>query len=762
MANLVIVESPNKAGAIRSYLGSNYIVMASNGHIRDLPKSTLGIDIENDFEPHYINIRGKGDIIRALKKEAKNANKVFLATDPDREGEAISWHLAHELGIPEGKACRVTFNAITKDVVKEAIKHPRTIDLNLVNAQQTRRILDRIVGYKLSPFLWTHVKSGLSAGRVQSVATRILAEREEEIRAFVPSEYWTLDATFETAGGEKLTTHFYGTDKKKIKPESREKIDEILSDLAGVGYAVSDVKKARKFKNPSAPFNTFTMQQEASRKLGFQAQRIMKVAQELYEGIDLGREFGGVQGLITYMRTDSLRVSPEAQEATVEMIRREYGDEYCPMTPRQYKTKETAQDAHEAIRPYNVNIQPKQIRKMLTSDQYRLYKLIWERFVASQMTSAVLNTVAIDVKGGKYLFKANGYTVQFRGYMAVYDDQNAEDNASDENGTLTCLPELSTGESLKYESLLPQQHFTEPPPRYTEASLIKFLDENGIGRPSTITTIITTIFARSYVKHEGKSLVPTPLAEAITKLMCDHFPDIVDYEFTAQMEDQLDEIENGNASVLDVLKPFYHGFDQSLIRANAEIGEKSIVVPQEESPYTCEKCGRKMVYKNGRFGRFLACPGYPVCKNTVAIDKDGAPAVKKEEELETADFKCEICGSDVVKRKGKYGEFFACVNYPTCKFTRQKLQSIGVPCPDCGADLVMKRGRGKMLFYSCERYPTCQFSSWDLPLVEKCPDCGKMLFRRKGRNMIVCKEKDCNYKRECAPEPEKAQEDISE
>ena len=761
MANLVIVESPNKAGAIRSYLGSNYIVMASNGHIRDLPKSTLGVDIENDFEPHYINIRGKGDIIRALKKEAKNANKVFLATDPDREGEAISWHLAHELGIPEGKSCRVTFNAITKDVVKEAIKHPRAIDKNLVNAQQARRILDRIVGYKLSPFLWTHVKSGLSAGRVQSVATRIIAEREAEIRAFVPKEYWTLDASFETAGGEKLTTHFYGTQKKKIKPESREDVDKILASVQNATFTVSDVKQARKFKNPAAPFNTFTMQQEASKKLGFQAQRIMKVAQELYEGIDLGREFGGVQGLITYMRTDSVRVSEEAQTAALEMIRREYGDEFCPQTPRVYKTKDSAQDAHEAIRPYNVNITPKQIRKSLSSDQYRLYKLIWERFLASQMASAILNTVSIDVEGGGHFFKANGYTVQFRGYMAVYEEE-AEDGASDENGILTRLPVLTAGETLALEELLPQQHFTEPPPRYTEASLIKFLDENGIGRPSTITTIITTIFARSYVKHEGKSLVPTPLAEAITDLMRENFPEIIDYEFTASMENKLDEIENGDATVLDVLSPFYRDFEQSLARANEQTAHQNIEIPLDESPYSCDKCGRKMVYKNGRYGRFLACPGYPECKNTMAIDKDGAPAVKKEEKLELADFKCELCGADVVKRHGRFGDFYACANYPSCKYTKQILQSIGVACPDCGSAIVTKRGRGKMFFYSCENYPKCQFSSWDLPLNEKCPDCGQMLYRRKGRQMIVCKTKGCEYRRDAEPEKEASNEGTNE
>ena len=746
MANLVIVESPNKAGAIRSYLGSNYVVMASNGHIRDLPKSTLGVDIEGDFEPHYINIRGKGDIIAALKKEAKKANKIFLATDPDREGEAISWHLAHVLDIPPEKACRVTFNAITKSVVKEAIKHPRSIDENLVNAQQARRILDRIVGYKLSPFLWTHVKSGLSAGRVQSVATRIIAEREKEIRAFVPKEYWTIDAALQTNAGETLQTHYYGTKKAKAKLSCKADADKVLADIEGKSFTVTEVKEARKPRHPAPPFNTFTMQQEASRKLGFQSQRIMKVAQELYEGINLGHENGGVQGLITYMRTDSLRISEEAQSAALALIEENYGKDYCPASARVYKTKAGAEDAHEAIRPYDVRLQPKNIRKYLTSDQYRLYKLIWERFVASQMASAMLSTVSVETVCEGHVFKASGYTVAFKGYMAVYGDAPAEEE-NDEDGDLTRLPRLEKGERFADAQIASAQHFTEPPPRYTEASLIKFLDENGIGRPSTITTIITTIFARTYVRHEGKSLVPTPLAEVTTDLMCEKFPEIVDYEFTAQMENSLDSIERGETSMLGILRDFYKDFEKSLEKANAETGKVSVELPPEESEYTCEKCGKKLVYKNGRFGRFLACAGYPECRNTKTIDKNGKLVVKEEKKEPLADFKCENCGSDVVLRQGRYGEFYACVNYPTCKFTRQRLQEIGVDCPDCGAKIVAKRSK-KMVFYSCERYPDCNFSSWELPLAEKCPQCGKMLFRRKGRASVYCKDKACGYRRD--------------
>ena len=753
MANLVIIESPNKAAAIRNYLGSNYVVMASNGHIRDLPKSTMGVDIDNDFAPHYINIRGKGDIIRNLKKAAKKATHVYLATDPDREGEAISWHLAHELEIPPEKNCRVTFNAITKDVVKDAIRHPRKINENLVDAQQARRILDRIVGYKLSPFLWKNVKSGLSAGRVQTVATRIIVERENEIRAFIPKEYWTIDVDLQTESGEIVTARLYGNKEGKLKLDNEGDANRVLLSVGDNPLHVADVRQVRKQKLPAPPFNTFTMQQEASRKLGFQSQRIMKVAQELYEGVNLGAEFGGVQGLITYMRTDSLRVSEGAQKAALDVIREEYGQEYCPQTPRVYKTKNNAQDAHEAIRPNDVTIHPKKIRKLLTPDQYRLYKLIWERFVASQMASAVLSTETIDFVCNDYLFRASGYTVQFRGYMAVYGD--ASDEESEEDGAQKRLPSLTVGTMLPHQPLVAQKHFTEPPPRYTEASLIKFLDENGIGRPSTITTIVTTIFARNYVKRDGKSLVPTPLGEVTTKLMCDSFPQIVNYEFTASMEDRLDKIEQGNLDMKTVLHDFYSDFETALARANTEAKDKSIDVPLEESSYPCEKCGRMMVYKTGRYGKFLACPGFPECHNTKAIDKDGKPVAPKEKApAELADFKCELCGGDVVLRKGRYGDFYACANYPQCKFTKPKVVDIGVACPDCGARVVAKRGRGKMQFYSCEKYPTCQFSSWDMPLNMKCPDCGQILYRRRGRGMVVCKNKACGYKSEVDMEKE--------
>lgn len=752
MANLVIVESPAKASTIKSYLGSNYKVVASKGHVRDLPKSTLGVDIENNFAAHYINIRGKGDLIKALKKDAKAANKVFLATDPDREGEAISWHLATALGIAPEKCYRVAFNEITKTAIKEAIKNPREIDEELVNSQQARRILDRIVGYKISPFLWKSVKSGLSGGRVQSVATRIIVDREAEIRAFVPQEYWTIDALLHTAENKAVKARLVGKGKSKAKLASKADVDAVLAEIAGSNFLCVSVKKAAKTKQPAPPFTTSTMQQEASRKLGFQSQRIMRVAQELYEGVNLGSENGGVQGLITYMRTDSLRISADAQSAALELIAEKYGDSYCPSRPRVYKTKAGAQDAHEAIRPSNVQLEPAQIRKHLTSDQYKLYKLIWDRFVASQMASAVFDTETIDFDANGYTFRTSGYTVKFQGYMAVYeesqDDQpKSEHSDVDKNQKLPTIHEQDLLKLNEFDSL---QHFTEAPPRFTEASLIKFLEEKGIGRPSTYTPIITTILARNYVTREGKSLVPTTLGEVTTKLMVENFPEIVDYAFTAQMEDKLDGIEHGESTMEGVLGEFYESFAKSLEKANETLSKETIEVPAEETDIICDKCGSRMIVKNGRFGRFAACPNYPTCKNTKPLDK----AEKNEEEKEAekkpvlADFKCELCGGDMVLRSGRYGSFYACVNYPKCKFTKQRSKDIGVACPKCGSKLVSKMGRNRTVFYSCERYPDCDFSAWDMPTNEKCPNCGKMLFRKKGKDMYVCHDKDCGYKAE--------------
>lgn len=743
MTNLVIVESPAKAYTIKSYLGSNYKVMASKGHVRDLPKSTLGIDIEHGFEPHYINIRGKGELIRELKKEAKNADRIYLATDLDREGEAISWHLAAALGLPEDKIKRITFNEITKSAIKESIKSPRKIDIDLVNAQQTRRILDRIVGYKLSPFLWKTVKSGLSAGRVQSIATKIIVEREDEIRAFVPREYWTVDAVL-TSDGRDFTAHYYGEagskDKNELSAESE--AVRIKDDCFGKKFVCTEIKKGNRTKSPAPPFITSTLQQEASKKLNFQSQRTMRVAQELYEGVNLGHENGGVQGLITYMRTDSLRVAAEAQSAALEYISENYGKDYCPEKPRVYRTKASAQDAHEAIRPSKVALDPEKIKKMLTPDQYKLYKLIWRRFLASQMSSAVLSTVNAEFACGSHIFKSSGYTVKFRGYMALYEETS--DTADTEREVV--LPPVEKDAELNARDIIPEQHFTEPPSRYTEASLIKFLEEKGIGRPSTYTPIITIIISRGYVKRDGKSLRPTDLGEIITRLMNKSFPDIVDYKFTASMENQLDEIENGNATMLDMLSKFYEGFSRELEEAEKTVSKETYEAPVEETDIICEKCGSRMIVKNGRYGRFAACPNYPECKNTKQLNKSGTAEAEKEPEI--APFKCELCGSDVVVRQGRYGAFYACSRYPECKFTKQKVKSLGVSCPKCGRDIVTKYGRNKTVFYSCSGYPECNFSSWDLPTNEKCPQCGEMLYQKKGRALLVCKKEGCGYKRE--------------
>ena len=749
MANLVIVESPAKANTIKGYLGSNYKVIASKGHIRDLPKSTLGIDVEKNFEPHYINIRGKGDVIKELKKEAKSANKIFLATDPDREGEAISWHIAGQLGIPEDRACRVTFNEITQSAVKEAIKNPRKIDMDLVNSQQARRILDRLVGFKLSEVLWKNLKSGLSGGRVQSVAARIVTEREEEIRAFVPQEYWTIESALTTNDGEVVNVKFYGNRRGRVKLATDAEAIDVENKINNGSFKVKDVKHAVKYKQPAPPFTTSTLQQEASKQLGFQSQRIMKVAQELYDGLNLGPQYGGVQGLITYMRTDSTRVSAVAQDACAEFIKEKYGEEFLPIAARFYKTNASAQDAHEAIRPSNVYITPKSIRKMLTSEQYRLYKLIWERFIASQMAAAVLDTVSVEIENSGFIFKTGGYVIKSKGYLTIYDyvSDDPQDPETEELNLLS-LPNIKRGEVLHSTGVKKQQHYTEPPARYTEASLIKFLEENGIGRPSTYAPIISIIISREYVKRDGKSLVATPLGEITTNFMRKHFPEIIDYEFTASMEDKLDSIEHSQNTITGVISEFYTKFESELEAVSKGDNKVDLSIPAEESDVLCDKCGSKMVYKNGRFGKFLACPNYPECKCTKAVDKNGKVAEPEAPTVELAGFKCEICGGEMVIRNGRYGSFYACQNYPTCTFTKQKVTETGVNCPKCNSRVLARHGKGRMLFYSCEKYPECDFSTWDMPLVEKCPDCGGMLYYRKSRKSVICKEKSCGYKRD--------------
>ena len=744
MANLVILESPHKATTVKGYLGSGYKVMASDGHVRDLPKSRLAVDVDHDFAVDYINIRGKGELIRSLKKEAKAAKYVYLATDPDREGEAISWHLATALDLPAEKVRRVTFNEITKTAVKAGMKAPRAIDIDLVNSQQARRILDRIVGYKLSPFLWRTVRSGLSAGRVQSVATRVIVDRENEIRAFVPQEYYTLSAVVGTSEKEAFTVRYAGGEAPHSSLATLAEAEKIVAAV-GKEMTVDAVKKAVRQKAPQPPFITSTLQQEANRRLGFQTARTMRIAQELYEGIDLGSSFGGVNGLISYMRTVSLRISAEAQAAARAYLTEKYGAEYVPEKPREYKSRAGAQDAHEAIRPSDLHFVPEQIKKYLTADQFKLYRLIWNRFLASQMANAKLDTLTIELSAGGYPFRASGYTVRFPGYSAVLEDHEEEGDA--ESGKGLRLPALTKGERLHVFSADPKHHTTEPPARYTEASLIRLFEESGIGRPSTYATIISTILSRGYVVRDGKALRPTELGEQTNTLMTEYFPKIVDLTFTAGMEEELDEIANGKTTVSSVLSGFYKDFAADLANAEEKAPDREKETAAQTTDLICEKCGAVMVVKIGRYGKFAACPNYPACRNTKPLTDE-----KEQKPLKKTGEKCELCGADMVIRPGRYGNFYACSRYPECKNTKQIRHPVGVKCPKCGGEILQRSGKNRRIFYSCENYPTCDFSSWDLPLRESCPRCGKLLFAKKGKNLILCHDRACGYKREMTEE----------
>ena len=655
---LIIVESPAKANTIKRFLGGNTKVVASMGHIRDLPKSKMGVDIEHDFEPEYINIRGKGDLIKALKKDAKDAKQIYLATDPDREGEAIAWHLAHILGIPEDSVCRVTFNEITKETVKESMKKPRKIDMNLTNAQQARRVLDRIVGYKISPLLWKKVKPGLSAGRVQSVAVKLIVDRENEIRNFVPEEYWNIYATLlDEKSKKEFEAKFYGKDGKKIDLHKKEEVDEILANIENGKYIVTNVKLGEKKRTPAPPFTTSTMQQEASRKLGFSLKKTMSVAQGLYEGVKIPEK--GTVGLITYMRTDSTRISEEAREAAKEEITKIYGNAYYEN--RYYKKSSEAQDAHEAIRPTYINISPESIRTSLTLDQYRLYKLIYNRFLASQMAPAVYDTINVDIDVNKYNFKASGQNLKFKGFMVLYVEGNDSNENDDEN---VMLPMLEAGQEVKKKKLNPKQSFTEPPARYTEASLVKELEAKGIGRPSTYSPIITTIIERRYVEKDKKQLVPTELGEVVNKLLIENFSDVVNVEFTAKVENEFDDVASGKEEWKQVLSDFYPQFEQEVEKVDKEL--EHVKLEDEVTDVKCEKCGRNMVVKIGRYGKFLACPGYPECKNVKPF-------------VVTIDVPCPVCGGKVQIRKSKRGKsYYICENNPkSCNYISWNKPKVG-------------------------------------------------------------------------------------
>jgi DNA topoisomerase-1 len=684
--DLVIVESPAKAKTIEKYLGSKYKVVASMGHLRDLPKSTLGVDIEHGFEPKYIPVKERADVIADLKKRSKAAGTVYLATDPDREGEAISWHLKELLSLPDDKARRVTFNEITKKVVTESIEKPRDIDIDLVNAQQARRVLDRIVGYKLSPLLWKKIRRGLSAGRVQSVATRMVVDRENEINSFVKEEYWLLDAWLNCGKADTtFSARFYGRDGKKTDLHSDSEVNSVIETCKDGPFEISSVKRGEKHRSPSPPFITSTLQQEASRRLGMTPRRTMSIAQQLYEGVEISGQ--GSVGLITYMRTDSLRLSDEALTAAGGFIKDRYGASYYSGA-RKYKTKEGAQDAHEAIRPTNVYLTPEDVRKDLNQEQYRLYRLIWGRFTASQMANATYSNVVIDVDSHGCDFRANYSELKFPGYTAIYEEARDDDAEA----VRKPLPSMTEGETVYLEKMQPEQQFTQPPARYTEATLIRAMEENGIGRPSTYAPTISTITAKEYVVKDGKYLRPTPLGEVVTGLMEDRFSDIVDLKFTANMESSLDEIEAGKREWRDVLEDFYKDFDKELTAAETAMEGERIKVPDEVTEEKCDVCGANMVIKTGRFGRFLACP-----------------------------------------------------NYPTCTFTKPLVIEMPGKCPRCGGRLLKRTSRKGYTFYACERGPECGFMSWEVPTAEVCPSCGKTLFKRsgKGKRKPFCINESC-------------------
>lgn len=698
MSDLIIVESPSKAKTLKNYLGSGYHIVASKGHVRDLSPTRLSVDVKKDFEPKYYIVKGKEDLVKQLEKEVAASDKVYLATDPDREGEAISWHLAALLGLDLNEANRVTFNEITKTGVKNGMAAPRRVDMDLVNAQQARRILDRLVGYKLSPFVSQKIRRGLSAGRVQSVAVRMIVDREEEIRAFVPEEYWTIDGKFFGSNKRIINASFYGDETGKRELKNEKETDEILARLENAVYTVSSLKKGTRKKNPAPPFITSTLQQEAAKKLGFRAERTMKIAQELYEGVEIAGM--GSVGLITYMRTDSLRISEEARAAADAYVRRVYGDKYMPDKPRYFKSRSNAQDGHEAIRPSSVELTPDSIKSSLSTDQYKLYSLIWRRFLASLMAQCVQNTAKLEIKGvgenekdgGYCLFTASGYSVKFDGFTVLYNSDDEEKSK---------LPDgITENAALKAKELSKNQHFTQPPARYTEESLIKMLEENGVGRPSTYATIISTIVKREYVTRKAKQLIPTELGEAITKLLKERFPKIVNTKFTAQMETGLDKVGDGEEDYIKLLHSFYGDFEQTLQKAKEEMQGVKIQLKEDQTDIPCEKCGRMMVVKTGRFGKFLACPGYPECKNT------------KPYVVET-----------------------------------------GAVCPKCGGKVISRKSKRGYTFFGCEKWPECDFMTWDKPTGEKCPKCGKSLFKSKG-NMLTCLDENCGYKTRAKKEKE--------
>ncbi|MGQ9630141.1 MAG: type I DNA topoisomerase [bacterium] len=753
--SLVVVESPAKAKTINRYLGKDYVVKSSKGHIRDLPKSGLGVDVENDFAPQYEVIKGREGVILELREAAEGVDGIYLAPDPDREGEAICWHLKHELEGSGKPIHRVLFNEITKNAVLEAMKHPRDIDMDLVNAQQARRVLDRLVGYKISPLLWKKVKYGLSAGRVQSVAVRLICERERERQAFVPEEYWSITAQLRSQTSEPFEANLIKIGSQKADVKNGEMAERIVADLEGAKYVVSDVKRRERIKKPAPPFTTSKLQQEASAKFGFTGKRTMSIAQRLYEGVEIG---GGERvGLITYMRTDSTRISEVAKSEAREYIEEAFGGDYLPPSAPDYsgkrKTEQKIQDAHEAIRPTSVRRDPESLKRHLDGDQYKLYKLVWSRFLASQMRPAALDTTTVDISATSarsiYLLRASGSVVKFPGFMAVYTETQDNGGNGEEAGGV--LPDLSAGEELILLKLIPKQHFTQPPARYTDASLVRTLEELGIGRPSTYAPIISTIEARKYVRREGRTLIPTDLGFLINELLVENFPTIVDVGFTANMESDLDKVEEGSVDWVGMVRNFYGPFEETLRAAEANMRDiKNQSIPTD---VPCPECGRKMNIRWGKFGNFLACSGYPECACTRDfVRDDGGNIVIVPPEM--AEEVCDKCGGPMIVRMGRNGKFLACGNYPKCKNTMSL--GIGVKCPKCGGRIVEKKSRRGRVFYGCDRYPNCDFVSWDKPADKNCPNCGSILVEKSSRKRgtyLKCSNRECEYEEEIPKGP---------
>lgn len=745
--SLLIVESPAKVQTLKKIVGKDFIIKASVGHLKDLPKKKLGVDVDNDFAPDYITIRGKGKILAELKAAAKKVVDIYLAPDPDREGEAIAYHIGNEVSkFAKGKIYRVSFNEITKKAVTEAIKHPTELNSNKVDAQQARRILDRLVGYKISPLLWKKVQGGLSAGRVQSVALRIVCDREREIEAFKPEEYWSITAQLEGKVPPVFEAKLFKIGQEKAELHNEQETNKVLDSIKGKEFVLEDIVKKERKRRPAAPFITSTLQQDASRKLNFSPKKTMMLAQRLYEGVSLGHK--GTVALITYMRTDSTRISDEAMGQVREFIGPRYGKEYLPEKPNIYKSKKSAQEAHEAIRPTDVTLEPAAIKNNMDKDLFLLYDLIWSRFVSCQMVPAILDTTQFDIRCGDTLFRANGSIIKFRGFLQVYEESKEEaGNSENKSDTDRLLPPLEKNEVLNMQDIKPEQHFTQPPPRFSEAMLVKALEEKGIGRPSTYAAIISVIKDRDYIRNVEGRLRPSELGYLVTELLVENFPDIMTTEFTANMEDRLDQIEEGKMEWVKALKEFYQPFEKDLVAAEKKM--KNVKAQVEETDEICEKCGKPMVIKWGRFGKFIACTGYPECKTTKQLNADGT--TESNQANEKVEGQCSQCGSELIVKMGRFGKFVACSNYPECKFT--KPVSLGIACPEenCKGYISVRRSKKGRTFYGCSEYPNCKFTSWDKPVPEECPQCKSPFMVEKWKKnegtTIVCVKEGCGFKK---------------